>query len=211
MSFVARFNTDGTLDSTFGFNGLLIMDNSDSANDEFLSVDLLDDGSIVAGGYGTSGGLEYPLIVKLTSAGIPDSTFDSDGLFTPTVSVPEARVTSLIAIDQMIVACGATTNLFIQADFFLIRLDDTGVLDPSFGNLGEQLTDVDFTDYIYDMVHLADGRIVVAGSITNQLTPPGYTHMLAAVYTADGPPYTTFNGTGYAVGAFSTEVNEATR
>ncbi|MBP6391100.1 MAG: T9SS type A sorting domain-containing protein [Flavobacteriales bacterium] len=208
-SFLGRFNTDGTLDSTFGYNGLLTMNNSDNAHDEFFTVDVLDDGSIVAGGYGKSGGMEYPLIVKLTPAGIPDSTFDGDGILTPTLSFAETRVTCLVAVGQEVVAGGARyTGISTTSDYFLIRFDDTGMLDPSFGTLGEQATDVDADDYIRDLTILADGRIAVAGYTGNSTNGVGYIDLLTAVHTSDGAPYTTFGGNGYAIHDGFTYVDE---
>ncbi|MFZ1685939.1 MAG: T9SS type A sorting domain-containing protein [Flavobacteriales bacterium] len=208
-SFLARFNADGTLDSTFGFNGMLTMNNSDNAHDEFFTVGVLDDGSIVAGGYGKSGGLEYPLIVKLTPAGVPDSTFDGDGILTPTLSFSETRVTCLVAVGQDVVAGGARyTGISTTSDYFLIRFDDTGVLDPSFGTLGEEVTDVDADDYIRDLTILADGRMAVAGYTGDFTNGVGPIDFLTAVHTTDGAPYTTFGVTGYAIAATSTGVDE---
>ena len=126
---LARFNPDGTLDATFGFNGFRVMNNSEDLNDELFTVDVLDDGSIVAGGYGKVGFADYPLIVKLTPLGVPDVTFDGDGIFTPTLSFSEARVHCLVAVGQAVVAGGSRyTGISTSSDYFLIRFDDTGVL-----------------------------------------------------------------------------------
>ena len=209
MSFVARFNTDGTLDSTFGFNGLLTMDNSESANDEFLSVDVLDDGSIVAGGYGKNGLLDYPLIVKLTPLGVPDVSFDGDGILVPTLSCSEARVHCLAAVGQTVVAGGSRyTGISTTSDYFLILLDDTGALDPTFGTLGEEVTDVDADDYIRDLILLSDGRFAVAGYTGNMTNGVGYIDFLTSVHTSNGALYSPFGGNGYAIGAVSTSVEE---
>ncbi|MBK8498707.1 MAG: hypothetical protein IPL52_07790 [Flavobacteriales bacterium] len=209
-SYLVRFNTDGTLDGTFGFGGVVAMENSSSANDEFLTVDVLDDGSIVAGGYGTSGGMAYPLIVKLSTTGVPDPAFDGDGILTPALSVPQSWVTCLAAIGQSVVASGARyTSISSTSNYFLIRFDDTGVLDPSFGTLGEEVNNVDADDFIRDLIILADDRIALAGYTGNMTNGSGYINFLAAVHTADGTPYTTFGGSGHAVGNFATPVNES--
>lgn len=208
-SFVARFNADATLDSAFGFNGLLGMDNSDSANDEFLTVDVLDDGTIVAGGYGKDGLLDYPLIVKLTPVGVPDVSFDGDGILVPTLSFSEARVHCLAAVGQAVVAGGSRyTGISTTSDYFLIRLDDTGALDPTFGTLGEEVTDVDADDYIRDLTLLPDGRIALAGYTGDMTNGVGYIDFLTSVHTSNGAPYSPFGGNGYAIGAVSTSVEE---
>ena len=206
--YLARFNSDGTLDSTFSMDGMLVMNNSGGEDEGYFTLDLLDDGSIVVGGYGTSGGQAHPLLLKLTPAGVLDPTFDGDGIFTPALSLSQTHVRCLAVDGQTIVAGGdQPTNAFSTSDYFLIRLDATGVLDPSFGTSGEQVIDIDADDYIGDLTILADGRIAVAGYTGNSTNGVGPIDLLAAVHMPNGAPYTTFGGNGYAIGSFSTTVD----
>ena len=78
---VVRYNPDGTLDSDFGNNGIVLTSISDS-DDEVYSLKLQDDDKILVGGYATSSvGHDFALL-RYNSDGTLDSTFDSDGIVT---------------------------------------------------------------------------------------------------------------------------------
>lgn len=69
---VLRYLTDGTLDPTWGTNGVAIVS---TGHDTDLSLAVLaPDGSVIAVGYGDNG-----LVAKLTTAGVPDLAFGTDG------------------------------------------------------------------------------------------------------------------------------------
>lgn len=200
---LVRLNTDGTLDNTFFTVGWQLINLSNALNDEFLAVDVLDDGSIVAGGYGTSGGtVEFPALVKFTPSGALDVTFDGDGILQPTTSYPDSRITCMAADGQYILAGGAKKmGIVTTSDYYLLRLDDTGTPDPLFGTLGEQVTDVAPDDFLNDLILLNDGRIVVTGFAGDATNYSGELDILTAVHNADGSLYTAFGGTGHVLAA----------
>jgi len=77
----ARFNPDGTLDNNFSGDGMTIIDVTPYANQP-RNMLLQPDGKIVLGGYANislSGGSDMAL-VRLNENGIPDFTFDGDGV-----------------------------------------------------------------------------------------------------------------------------------
>ncbi len=77
---VARFNNDGSLDTTFGNNGRATIDFSFVANDERVTcMTLQDDGKIVIGGHATFTAAQDFVVARLNSDGTPDVTFDVDG------------------------------------------------------------------------------------------------------------------------------------
>ncbi|MES2486771.1 MAG: T9SS type A sorting domain-containing protein [Bacteroidota bacterium] len=79
---VARLNTDGSLDSTFGTGGKVILPTIFNANDQFNTLHLQSDGKILAGG---SANYPYPYmrtvfyLTRLTNAGVADTDFGSEG------------------------------------------------------------------------------------------------------------------------------------
>lgn len=79
---VVRLNTDGSLDSTFGTGGKVILPTIYNANDSFTALHLQNDGKILAGGYA---GYPFPFmrshyyLARLTSAGVYDPTFGVGG------------------------------------------------------------------------------------------------------------------------------------
>lgn len=74
-SFVVRYNSNGTLDQTFGTNGTFVLA---SAN-QFYSILLLADGSIMLGG-NTNNINARGILVKLDTNGIIDTTFGTNGI-----------------------------------------------------------------------------------------------------------------------------------
>lgn len=203
---LVRMNTDGTLDDTFNSVGWILANLSGTLNDEFLAVDILDDGSIVAAGYGTSGGtVEFPALVKFTPSGALDVTFDGDGILLPITSLPDSRLTCVAADGQFIVAAGAKKmGIVTTSDYYLLRMDDTGAPDPLFGTSGEQVTDVAPDDFLDDLILLNDGRIVVTGFAGDATNYSGELDVLTAVHNSDGSLYTAFGGTGHVLAALPT-------
>ncbi len=75
---VARYNSNGTLDNTFGTTGI-VTTAIGSQNDEAFSIAIQSDGKIIAGGY-TSNGSNYDFaLVRYNTDGSLDTGFDSDG------------------------------------------------------------------------------------------------------------------------------------
>ncbi len=84
---VARFNSNGTLDNTFGTNGTArtFIHGGDSTNDKAYSVAIQTDGKIVVAGYSvdTTGGTSYAsfALARFNSNGTLDNTFGTNGTF----------------------------------------------------------------------------------------------------------------------------------
>ena len=80
-SFVAlRYLTDGNPDGSFGVDGYSVI-SFGSGSDQARSVVLQKDGRIVLGGRSNNGVRDMAALVRLTSGGVLDPTFDSDGRF----------------------------------------------------------------------------------------------------------------------------------
>src|SRR6185436_12159814 len=87
---LARYNSDGMLDGTFGTGGKVTTDFSPGAVDEAHAVVIEPGGRIIAGGIGTVAGnaLEFAL-VRYGSDGTPDSSFGSAGKVTTNFSTSD--------------------------------------------------------------------------------------------------------------------------
>lgn len=117
---VARYNTNGALDTTFGAAGFAVTKLIGS----FSSIAVQSDGKIVA-----SGPVSLDITVaRFTSSGTLDTGFGTDGIFT----------------SGLIFAAGTIARLTIQpdgkilvADGVLLRLLTDGQIDSSFGTAGE--------------------------------------------------------------------------
>jgi uncharacterized delta-60 repeat protein len=131
---LVRFNTDGTLDSTFDGDGRVIFPVG-AGNDEVFAVKIQPDGKIVAAG---SIEVSAPSIsnfgvARLNSDGSLDTSFDGDGKIVVPVGATSDNAYSVgLQSDGKIVVSG---NSFI--DFSVIRLLTNGALDASFGSGGK--------------------------------------------------------------------------
>jgi uncharacterized delta-60 repeat protein len=141
---VARFETDGDPDGSFGSGGAVSVHFTALPVEFGNALALEDDGQIVVAGQAYSnlnGTLNDFLVARYDSDGDPDPTFGSGG-FRQIDFNPNEEAARAVAIqrDGMIVAAGFTYQNN-TGDFALARLDADGDLDPSFGTDGKQTTD----------------------------------------------------------------------
>ncbi len=153
--FVARFDTDGTLDTTFaGGAGFTIFD--DGATEWGNGVAIQASGAIVVGGRSGSGGL----VMRYTSAGVLDTTFAGDGSFTD--AGLEQVYDIAIQADGKIVAAGEEGS-----SMAVTRITTTGAFDTTFDGDGVASTLFGLTggSYAYGRAIAVqpDGNIVVTG------------------------------------------------
>jgi uncharacterized delta-60 repeat protein len=142
---LARYNADGSLDSSFDSDGKVTTPGGSFTSE----VDLQRDGKIlVAGGS----------ITRYNRNGSPDSTFGAGGRLTPNISVRSLAVQA----DRKIVAAGD-----LRGDFALLRLLPSGALDENFGaSFGYTATDIGqgSNDLVAALAIQPDRRIVLAGA-----------------------------------------------
>lgn len=173
--FVARFNANGSPDTSFGssgvvsvnFYGLTVLPPERLSEDFANAMVVQPDGKIVVAGFTAGSSLngnrpEFALI-RLNTDGSLDTTFDGDGRVTTSVGPNYAPNIYSIALqpDGKIVV-GGTVN----SDFAVARYDRYGTLDTSFGVNGFRLINIDgglSTDQARSVMIRSNGRIVLAG------------------------------------------------
>jgi uncharacterized delta-60 repeat protein len=210
---IARYNVDGSLDTTFGAKGVATTTfdevntyrgNSDGlpAPEALFTVSVLADGHIVAGGgagigygYGTD---RYFLFARYNSNGKPDATFGggdgrvgyvfwSSGSFT---SSDEGATDVIVLPDGRIVAVGDLRDDPPSGGFssaVVQRFKADGSRDSSFSG---QLPSINFAH----LAALPDGRIVVGGA--SAVSGQEDKFYLALLSASDGKLDTSFGGTG---------------
>ena len=131
---MVRLNTDGSIDSTFGVNGIVRTPIGTVA--EAKSIKTQSDGKIViAGMTDTLGSFGKGLIVRYNSNGTLDNTFASNGIFTIAFNDIATRFDALsFQSDGKIVATGYTAST--PHEIFIVRLLTNGTIDNTFGFLG---------------------------------------------------------------------------
>ena len=168
---LACYNSNGTLDASFGTGGKVTTNFSGSTFDDFAnSVAVQQDGKIVAaGGVRTSGGFDFAL-VRYNSDGTLDATFGTGGKVTTDFASPSDFAFSVaIQQDGSIVAAGGTftgpdSDSFHSA---LARYNSNGTLDASFGT-GGKVTNIfgGQRDGLSSVAIQQDGKIVAAGGVS---------------------------------------------
>ena len=189
---VVRYNTDGSLDTTFGTGGKVttsIGSDSDVAN----SVVLQSDGKIVAAGYSHNGSNFDFAIVRYNTNGSLDTTFDADGKQTTSIgSGTDGANSAVLQSDGKIVAAGYSHN-GTNTDFAVVRYNTDGSLDTTFDTDGKQTTAIGSGAEVANSVVLqGDGKIVAAGYSHNGTN----TDFAVVRYNTDGSLDTTFDTDG---------------
>jgi uncharacterized delta-60 repeat protein len=167
---VARYNTNGSLDETFGTGGFVttpIGTSTDRAN----SVVLQSDGKIVVAGYAsitTTSTTDDIAVARYNTNGSLDTTFDTDGKVTTPIGTSTDRANSVVLqSDGKIVVAGYASN-GTNDDFAVARYYTNGSLDTTFDTDGKVTTPIGTsTDLANSVVLQSDGKIVVAGSAYN--------------------------------------------
>jgi uncharacterized delta-60 repeat protein len=202
---VARFNVDGSLDTTFGKGGIATPSSLISEPGVSNGLAVQPNGEILLTGFGLMG--------RLTSAGQLDTSFGVGG-FVPLASQVVTAMT-LQSDGKILVTTGAGAPTEILAPFSLAptpqpgaiaRYNANGSLDKTFGAAGQAAC-------VASAAALAiqsDGKILVAGTIPSALLTDitsgrtfaaNQTGFGLVRYNSNGSIDTTFNG-GIAITGF---------
>ena len=160
---VVRYNSDGTLDSTFGSGGKVVT-GIGSTDDKAQSMVLQTDGKIVMAGYSNNGSNTDVAVVRYNSDGTLDNTFDGDGKVTTAIGSSDEQANSVtLQPDGKIVVAGYTYNGSTN-DFAVVRYNSDGTLDNTFDMDGKAILSIAGIGIKGKSVAMqSDGKIVVAG------------------------------------------------
>lgn len=168
---VARYNPNGTLDSTFGGgDGIVTTAVAPGTRvDAVTGVAIQADGRIVAGGQANmgsgAGGVDFAF-ARYNSDGTLDTTFGGDGIVTTSVAPGDGFDTAwefALQQDGKIVGAGNAVDAD-GSDAALARYNPDGTLDLSFGGDGIVTAHLGpFDDDVWTVAIDAAGRIVIGG------------------------------------------------
>ena len=163
-----QLNPNGSLDSTFGLNGVTIVDLT--INDDFASaMAVQSDGKIlISGTYTDTIYRNVPMVMRFTEQGQIDSTFGINGRAEIAVTGTDNELTSISVMgDGRIVAAGHYETAFTFFDVLLIRLLPNGDLDSTFGTDGVVIQSLTAgVEESFGMQLAANGKIVITGETT---------------------------------------------
>ena len=188
---LVRYNTDGSLDTSFSGDGKLTTDFG-SNNDYATSLAIQTDGKIVVAGDALIGSTYCFALARYNSDGSLDTTFDSDGKLTTIMGGSDDWAQSAaIQADGKIVVAGYVRN-GSNYDFALARYTNNGTLDATFDGDGRLISPItSYNDFAYSMVIQSDGKIVVGGQAVSTSADS-----VLARYTSNGTLDTTFDYDG---------------
>lgn len=196
---LVRYNTDGTLDTTFGTGGMVTTDFGGNGSANFLGI--CSDGKLVAAGIAAS----YFVLARYNTDGTLDTTFGNDG---KVINTDTGTTISALGIqpDGKILTAGSSST-----SISLVRYDSNGLLDAAFGTGGKVITRIDnskwSSDYANALVIQADGKIVAAGRSSNGSSSGGDAFALVR-YNTNGTLDTTFGDGGVVITDTGTDVSE---
>jgi uncharacterized delta-60 repeat protein len=195
-----RYNTDGSLDNSFGIAGIVTTTMGTTAIGK--SVAIQPDGKIVVAGWATDSLQHYAFgVARYNTDGSLDDSFSTDGKVTTDIGTSHDLAWSVaIQPDEKIVVTGST-SIGNDVDFALARYNTDGSLDNDFGIDGIVITGL---GGLYDLPRSVaiqtDGKIVVAGS------SGGFTDSSIALvrYNTDGSLDDSFGTNGKVTTAINT-------
>jgi uncharacterized delta-60 repeat protein len=202
---VARYNTDGTLDSSFGSGGKVIVYFNNSASAFGMAIQ--SDGRLVLAG---SSANQF-VVARLNTNGSLDTSFGSNGKlsinpseskhgggFAWTVAIQ--RVPAITGEERIVLGGRADTKLTNGSTvwaFTVIRLKPNGAIDTTFGSSGRVYTTFfGFSDDLRELAIDSSNRIVAAGIVYTANSQCGmYAIDFGVVrYTQDGSLDVSFSG-----------------
>ena len=165
---VARYNTNGSLDTQFGSSGIAMANFQGDDGIRALSVDA--GNYIVAAGSTSSAGAASRniAVARFTPSGQLDATFGTGGKVTTDVlgNWDDCYGVS-VQLDGKIVTAGfGYDSSGVQSYYVLIRYNANGTLDGSFGSAGIVTTNLGggTDNFAYGLAIQTDGKIVAAGT-----------------------------------------------
>ncbi len=158
-----RFNTDGSVDSSFGVNGR-VMTQVGSSHDYAYDMVILDDDKIVLTGSTHNSTIVDGILVKYTANGQLDASFGNNGIvITDFTGATDVFTTIAATTDGKIVVGGYSNNGTTgKREFALARYNADGTLDPSFDGDG-LLTIEEFLGQMYSIQLLSQNQIMFVG------------------------------------------------
>jgi uncharacterized delta-60 repeat protein len=202
---LARYNPNGSLDTTFDGDGKVItgVGTAATTSDRAEAIVIQGDGTIVAAGTSSSNFA----VVRYNPSGSLDTTFDTDGRVTTDFGSTDNAYALALQPDGKLVAAGSASLTFSDTGFALARYNPNGSLDTTFECDGKVVSPITpNTDEIRSILLQPDGGIV-AGGFGNGVGFGSSADIAVVRYNTFGAIDPTFGGDGSIIFDFGGAVD----
>jgi uncharacterized delta-60 repeat protein len=194
---LARYNADGTIDTSFGGGDGKVITNFTGGEDAVYGLAIQADGKIVAAGdAGLRTGNSKFAVARYDSGGTLDPSFGGgDGKVTTNFTTGDDPVSSLVLqpTEEIVVVGGSAQNR-ANPKVAVARYLADGTLDPDFSGDGKVTTDLSARkDYGNAVTLQPDGKIIVGGLAAVSGSRASFELIR---YDGDGSLDSTFSGNG---------------
>lgn len=195
---LARFNSNGTIDNTFGKNGFQRTDFRGYA-DNINAIKIQPDGKTVAVGAASNGTSPAFAIARYKTNGTLDSTFDADGKKMTYVGSNNVYAVSVSIFNNKILS-GGISQTSTSSTVALVAYNSDGSADKTLNGTGSLIDNFTLKSTVFTASKLqSDGKLVAGGYAWN-----GSNYDFAVVrYNQDGSMDKTFSGDGIQLTDFS--------
>jgi uncharacterized delta-60 repeat protein len=197
---VARFTPEGSIDSTYGDNGVFMWKDDDTRN-YLATISLNRDGSMYVGGTTRPSSTNRPTLFKILPEGVGlDTSFGDNG---ESVGPAEGRAGGMaVHPNGNILLCSPalSSNKYQLA---VIAYNPDGSINENFGRDGIFIASdtVSLGDYALDLTVQSDGKIIVCGESIIRNISLG--RLISARCDENGILDTTWGGTGVYSSTFN--------
>lgn len=188
---VTRYNTNGSLDSTFSKDGIMQTDLGLS-EDNGKAVVIQKDGKIVVAGSTYNYANTDFVVIRYNADGTLDKSFNSTGILTANIGGNDEASGVALQQNGKIVVAGSMYKFddydYSNTDMATACFNTNGTPDNTFGNNGIVITDLGNNDQSNAVAIESNGKIVIAGVSNSRFA--------VVRYTSDGSLDTTFSQNG---------------
>ncbi len=192
---LVRYNQDGSIDKSFGKEGIAIT-SIEKPSDIIVGIQILPDDKIIAAGKTFDGKQSNFAITKYLQNGQIDTQFGDSGIVITDIENSDATATSIVIQKDGKIIIGGDLKKGIYTDFVIVRYLPNGLLDTTFGKKGIVITSFsDKNDNLTSLLIQPDDKIIASGHVFNN----DFSDLAFVRYLKDGTIDTTIGNKGIVI------------
>ena len=180
---LARYNKDGSLDTSFGTGGTTTTLFPGTSDDQANAVAYQGDKAVVVGQASADGGVTFNFaLARYNKNGSLDTSFGTGGLVVTSFGGGYDFANAVVVKGDSIIVAGVTRPTGGHNELIVAQYTKSGALDPHFGTGGYTTTDFNGNPSNGNSLVLSGGDIIVAGYVTH----PAHDVFAVAAFTNNG-------------------------